>query len=286
MYPSDFFEILAKVVEKKMLQESIPIAASRIESYLGVTPNKWRKWRDGQQPTAIDMARVCWRLGLSPRWALLGDGGHRAIGVAWPDEFKMADWPVQYHTIYNEWREKQIKRHKRFSETAFGKDLGLSPGKAQHWRNGHWPHPQDLAMLCQRFKLEPLWLLFNIGPMKVGARAAKSWEGIPVYVQIDPCGDGWFQTALLEQARLPFIDGVSDDAFALKVGACIESEGIRSGMLVVIDPQVSPREGDVVWVKETKGKSRLKSWEGECLAQFLEPVELAPVVWVNRRPAR
>lgn len=285
MYPPDFFEILSQVVERKMKQESIPFTAKGVESFLGVSTNKWRKWREGQRPTAIDLARICWCLGLSPRWALLGEGGYRAIGVVWPEKFLMAEWPKQYQAIYNEWREKQIRSDKLHSKTAFGRDLGLSPGKAQHWRKGFWPHPNDLAMLCKRFGLEPRWLLFGLGPMKVGGRAkSKAWEGIPVYVQIDSCGDGWFQTALMDQVRLPLIEGISEDAFALKVSVDIKSEGIRKGMLVVVDPQAEPCDGDVVWVKKTKGASRLKLWEGETLVQFTEPVELAPVVWVNRRP--
>lgn len=286
MYPPDFFEILSQVVERKIKQDSIPFTAKGIESFLGVTSNKWRKWKEGQPPTAVDLARICWRLGLSPRWALLGEGGHRAIGAAWPEEFCMADWPTQYQAIYNEWREKQIRSDKLHSKTAFGHDLGLSPGKAQHWRNGFWPHPNDLAMLCQRFDLEPRWLLFGLGPEKTTAARPrrKEWEGIPVYVHLEPCGEGSHKMALMEQGHLSPIEGLSEDAFALKVSAGIEAEGIRPGMLVVIDPQVEPRKGDVVWVKKTKGTSRLKVWEGEILVQFKEPVELAPVVWVNRRP--
>ncbi|MFV0347692.1 MAG: S24 family peptidase [Halodesulfovibrio sp.] len=159
------------------------------------------------------------------------------------------------------------------SVTAFGRDLGLSYGRAQGWEKGQLPNADDLELLSRRLHISPDWLLLGIGePFEDRAES----ESIPPVVPALPvppeamqvtglaqCGvEGWECTRRMAVTteRLP---GLGPDAVAvLPVGDSMLPEGIREGFVCYCDPSREPEAGDAVYVEQADGSATIKLWHG------------------------
>lgn len=45
-----------------------------LERHIGISQNMWRHWKNGIKPRMEDVASIARKLGMSPRWLLLGEG--------------------------------------------------------------------------------------------------------------------------------------------------------------------------------------------------------------------
>jgi hypothetical protein len=212
-------------------------------------------------------------LNFSPHWLVLNEGEPFSSRKL-PENLSSPDWKEQFQVIYRRWTKKAIRDKSPISVTAFGRDFGLSHGRAQGWEKGQLPNADDLEKLARRLHISPDWLLLGIGePFEDRAES----ESIPPVVPALPvppeamqvtglaqCGvEGWECTRRMAVTteRLP---GLGPDAVAvLPVGDSMLPEGIREGFVCYCDPSREPEIGDAVYVEQADGTATIKLWRGQ-----------------------
>lgn len=85
-----------------------------------------------------------------------------------------------FEIIVSKSKRKFSLEGRDFTLKALEKDLGLSQGKLNHWKNGQLPSAEDMAKLCRYLDLNPAWILLGVGePVEIPAGEAN-----PAYVHI------------------------------------------------------------------------------------------------------
>lgn len=66
--------IVQKIAEKYFSERRERFSIAALERFLGVAQNMWRYWKKGGKPRLEDAEKISRKLGISPRWLLLGEG--------------------------------------------------------------------------------------------------------------------------------------------------------------------------------------------------------------------
>lgn len=92
--------------------------------------------------------------------------------------YKMENWSQYYGIVYKRFCELFLSSGEKPSQLAFARFLGISQGKIRSWQAGQWPLAPDLALLADKLKLNPSWLLTGEGnPDAQGETAVLSPPG-------------------------------------------------------------------------------------------------------------
>lgn len=76
------------------------------------------------------------------------------------------EWKQQFDIIIQVAKKKFLEEGREYSLKAFEDSLGLSRGKAHHWKKGQRPSADDLAGIARFLGLSPRWLLLGQGEPK------------------------------------------------------------------------------------------------------------------------
>ena len=186
------------------------------------------------------------------------------------------------------------------SREAFSSQFFIHRNTLAAWEKGSTaPDGHFLRDLCERYALNPAWLLLGQGPQKVQETAAEDYpfslnhneeaypntragspvfphtlasslEGIPVFGLSRSEHDAWFersQTAITAQRPAEY--HANPHVFVVIASEHhLLPEGIKHGYLCYCDPHCSPSLGDVVYVERVNGKVALRLLalsKGNCL---------------------
>ena len=141
----------------------------------------------------------------------------------------------------------------------FARELDVNPNTLRAYEKGRATPGQDfLERLAVKFSVNPEWLLLGQGdmylqPARIAPENQPNVSGhaaVPV-IGLAACGyQGWFNpndialnTAIASGDARPGMFAV------IAIGASMQPEGIRHGFVVICDPNLKPRKGDVVYVE-------------------------------------
>lgn len=176
------------------------------------------------------------------------------------------------------------------SREAFSSQFFIHRNTLAAWEKGNTaPDGNFLRELCERYSLNPSWLLLGQGPQKMQDMSAQvypfsvshseevyptirtgspvfspglasSLEGIPVIGLSRSEDEAWFersQTAITAQRPAEYHS--NPHVFVVIAnGQLLLPEGIKHGYLCYCDPHCAPSLGDVVYVERINGKVGLK----------------------------
>lgn len=183
------------------------------------------------------------------------------------------------------------------SREAFSSQFFIHRNTLAAWEKGSTaPDGHFLRELCERYALNPSWLLLGQGPQKTqdipaqdyhfslnhvdpairsgspvfSHGLASSLEGIPVIGLSRSDHEAWFersQTAITAQRPAEY--HANPHVFVVIASEHrLLPEGIKHGYLCYCDPHCTPSLGDVVYVERVNGKVALKLLalsKGNCL---------------------
>ena len=154
-------------------------------------------------------------------------------------------------------------------QSDFARDLGVNPNTLRAYEKGRATPGQDfLERLAVKFSVNPEWLLLGRGDMYLRASApapgapdpgasapesqtdASGAAAVPV-IGLAACGyQGWFNPNDIALNTTIAAGDARPGMFAvIAIGASMQPEGIRHGFVVICDPNLTPRKGDVVYVE-------------------------------------
>ena len=141
----------------------------------------------------------------------------------------------------------------------FARELDVNPNTLRAYEKGRATPGQDfLERLAVKFSVNPEWLLLGQGdmylqPARIAPENQPNVSGqaaVPV-IGLAACGyQGWFNPNDIALNTAIAAGDARPGMFAvIAIGASMQPEGIRHGFVVICDPNLKPRKGDVVYVE-------------------------------------
>ncbi len=136
----------------------------------------------------------------------------------------------------------------------FARELDVNPNTLRAYEKGRATPGQDfLERLAVKFSVNPEWLLLGRGDMHLrpeGPPDAAGHAAVPV-IGLATCGyQGWFNpNDIALNTSIPAVDARPGMFAVIAIGPSMQPEGIRHGFVVLCDPNLTPRKGDVVYVE-------------------------------------
>ncbi len=154
MRAQQIFEIVVQKSKRKFSSAGRDFTLKALEKDLGLSQGKLNHWKNGQLPSAEDMAKLCLYLDLNPAWILLGQGEPQnpAPGEANPAYTLIAD------TLTELIAEAEV------SEETFARAGGMTPAELQACMDHKaLPSPLAIARWVRAFRVNANFLLAQAG---------------------------------------------------------------------------------------------------------------------------
>lgn len=153
-------------------------------------------------------------------------------------------------------------------QSDFARELDVNPNTLRAYEKGRATPGQDfLERLAVKFSVNPEWLLLGRGEMHLRSGASgpgapgpnpgresrpepSGHAAVPV-IGLATCGyQGWFNPNDIALNTAIAAGDARPGMFAvIAIGPSMQPEGIRHGFVVICDPNLTPRKGDVVYVE-------------------------------------
>ena len=146
----------------------------------------------------------------------------------------------------------------------FARELDVNPNTLRAYEKGRATPGQDfLERLAVKFSVNPEWLLLGRGDMHLrpnasdpGAADPENQPDTPGATAVPVIGlaacsyQGWFNpNDIALNTSIAAADARAGMFAVIAIGASMQPEGIRHGFVVICDPNLTPRKGDVVYVE-------------------------------------
>lgn len=144
-------------------------------------------------------------------------------------------------------------------QSDFARELDVNPNTLRAYERGRVKPGQDfLERLSVKFSVNPEWLLLGRGEMYLSPDASDprnpsetpAVAAVPV-IGLATCGyKGWFNPNDIALDTHIAAGDTRPGMFAvIAIGPSMQPEGIHHGFVVICDPNLTPRKGDVVYVE-------------------------------------